>query len=132
MIKFRIIIISLLSVLILKTSPAQTTLFDDFPWLSGVVDTTTCTTEQVELYRSGIHDFLLVIGADGIDGATLYNGDGDVHCQNQVNYNCPVLFRFGPPISPATWTCSAASESSGDSNTNQCNITVTSLSLIHI
>ena len=49
-----------------------------------------------------------------------------MHCQNQVNYNCPVLFRFGPPISPATWTCSAASESSGDSNTNQCNITVTS------
>jgi len=118
MTKFRVLLISLFSLLLLATSHAQTSLFDDFPWLSQVVDRNNCTTEQVELYQSGIYDYLFVIGEDGLDGATLYDANGNVQCQNQANYNCPVIYNFGPPVRPATWTCS--DESDG------CKVTITS------
>jgi len=84
-----------------STGGGNIALFDDYPWLTDLVNSNNCTAESVELYQTGIFFYLLVKEATGTE--TLYNGNGQFYCQNASNYDCLAAYNLGSPID--SWTC---------------------------
>ena len=81
---------------------AQTpSVFNNYPWLSDVVQQTACSSETVTVYRTGIYNYLLVTDANG--NATLYNQDGLFYCQNSSNYDCVVAYKLTEKVDE--WAC---------------------------
>ena len=88
-------------------------IFEDYPWLTDLVNPNNCSNEKVEIYQSGIYSYLLVTNASGV--ATLYNQDGQFYCENSSNYDCVAAYNLGAAID--TWTCTDAP--SGDCLTEE-------------
>ena len=88
-------------------------IFNDYPWLTDLVDPNNCSVEEVATYQSGIYTYLLVTNAIG--EATLYNQDGQFYCENSSNYDCVAAYNLGAAID--TWTCTDTS--SGDCLTDE-------------
>ena len=76
-------------------------IFNDYPWLSTLVNATNCSNETVAVYQQGIYFYLLVTDASG--DSKLYNQDGQFYCQNSSNYDCVAAYNLGTSIT--TWTC---------------------------
>ena len=79
-------------------------IFEDYPWLTDLVNPTNCSEEKVEVYQTGIYTYLLVTNASGV--ATLYNQNGQFYCENSSNYDCVAAYNLGAAIN--TWTCTDA------------------------
>ena len=83
------------------SSPA---ILEDYPWLADLIDPNNCSTEKVDIYQSGIYNYLLVRDRDGI--STMYNAEGQFYCQNASNYDCIAAYNLGIPID--SWNCGKA------------------------
>lgn len=80
---------------------SNSVIFNDYPWLTDLVDPNSCSTEKVEVFQTGIFNYLLVRDDSGIE--TMYNSDGVFYCQNASNYDCIAAYNLGAAID--TWTC---------------------------
>jgi len=89
---------------VLDEGDSNPAVFVDYPWLTNFVNPTNCSTEKVEVYQTGIYNYLLVTDANGV--AKLYNQDGLFYCQNSSNYDCVAAYSLGSPID--SWTCGLA------------------------
>ena len=76
--------------------------FNDYPWLTNLTDTDSCSIEHIAIYRSGIYEYLLLTFATDI--SILYNAEGQFYCQNSTGYDCVAAYNLGAPID--TWVCS--------------------------
>jgi len=77
-------------------------IFNDYPWLTDLVNPTGCSTEKVAVYQQGIYFFLLVTDASG--DSKLYNQNGQFYCQHTATYDCVAAYNLGAPVD--SWTCS--------------------------
>ena len=100
-----LILLTALSIFYQSQILAQTTssVFDNYPWLSDLVQPTTCSSETVAVYQSGIYSYLLVTDASG--NAVLYNQDGLFYCQNSSNYDCVSAYDLTDKVDE--WVCGA-------------------------
>ena len=76
-------------------------IFEDYPWLTTLVNPTACTNESVAVYDAGGNDFLLVTDETG--SQKLYLDNGTFYCQNSANYDCVAAYNLSSPI--ADWAC---------------------------
>jgi len=61
------------------------TIFSDYPWLSGVVNPSTCEGTTIQVYRSVGFVYLYVQIANS---SILYNAQGQLYCTSAPNFNC--------------------------------------------
>jgi len=76
-------------------------IFEEYPWLTNLVNPTTCTAEKIEVYQTGVYKYLLVTSANG--EAKLYNEDGLFYCENAPNYSCLGAYRLERLVD--SWNC---------------------------
>jgi len=81
-------------------TPEQPSVFQQYPWLEGVVDNQNCAGTSVTTYSSGIYEFLYV---ETTDGGVLYFQDGTLYCTDSQNFNC--VAAYGLTDVSATWNC---------------------------
>ncbi len=79
-------------------------IFEEFPWLSDLVDPTNCEGEVINVYDLGPYSFVFIETATT---GTLYFEDGLFYCMNFPNYDCLSLYDLTPEKVTATWTCGA-------------------------
>ena len=100
-------------------------IFEDYPWLSAIVNPNTCSGEKVEVWQSRLSiTYLLVSDATG--KGTLYNGSGQVFCDHSNvlvvddrSINCFQAYELTELQS--TWFCGA---DESNNNPMDCNFTV--------
>ena len=76
------------------------TFFEDFPWLSDIVNTTNCDGEKISIYQSGVFSFIFVETAES---GTLYFENGTFYCQSASNFDCVAAYNLSNPYE--VWTC---------------------------
>ena len=75
-------------------------LFDEFPFLDGLIDQNDCVGTVVELYSFGSNVFPFVItNGSGV----LYSNSGQLYCQDFPGFSCLDVYGLGNPLS--TWDC---------------------------
>ena len=100
-----LLLILLYSFLLQTSLSAQSAvLFDQYPWLTDLVDPANCSDEAIAVYNSGAFDFLLV--TDAAETQRLYLDNGTFYCQNASNYDCLAAFNLTNLVN--TWDCSSA------------------------
>lgn len=78
--------------------------FDQYSWLTDLVDPANCSDESIAVYNAGAYDFLLVTDAAGTQ--KLYLDNGTFYCQNSPNYDCVAAYNLSNLTN--TWDCSNA------------------------
>ncbi len=78
----------------------ETNLFNEFSWLSQLVDHNNCTNETISVYDNGAYSFLY-FQKDGTGG--FYYQDGTFYCQDNADYSCPEDYNYSSPTS--CWSC---------------------------
>ncbi len=87
--------------------PSNNTVFDQFAWLSNLVDSTDCLIESsVTIYPYGSQSFVFIEDANG---ANLYYQDGTFYCSDVPGYSCVEAYGLSNPID--LWTCEAGNQS---------------------
>ena len=76
------------------------TLFDDYLFLSSVVDVTDCEGTIVNVYELGSFDFIHV---QTVDSGVLYIQDGTRYCTDSASLSCIEAYKLSNPI--RTWNC---------------------------
>ena len=104
-----------------QTDNAQK-IFDEYPWLTDIVNPSDCQDEIVNVYDLGAYSFIYVkTGGTG----TLYYENGLFYCMSFPNYDCLTLYGLTDEQITDTWTCGAGftqtSTSPRDKNTNFAN-----------
>jgi len=104
-----------------NTSPPPTdtnspAIFTDYPWLSGLVSATNCTTEKITVYQTGTYQYLYI---ENEQGGKLYNQTGALYCTAAANYDCVAAYRLTNII--AEWSCTGDSGTNGGSTDNEDN-----------
>ncbi len=100
-----LLLIVLYSFLLQTSLFAQTdAIFDQYAWLTDLVDPANCSDEAIAVYNSGSFDFLLV--TDAAETQKLYLDNGTFYCQNSPNYDCVAAYNLTNLIN--TWDCSSA------------------------
>ena len=77
-------------------NPGQNPIFNDFSWLSSIVNPANCTNETVTVYQSGSFQYVYVNGS-------LYFQDGTFYCADSPGYSCVSL--YGLSTVANSWTC---------------------------
>ena len=86
----------------------QDKIFEDFPWLTDLVDPNNCGAGIIEIYGGNAqhpYNYLLVTNANG---AKLYNTNGAVYCTQTPTNDCISVYVNAYGISGIpfrTWTC---------------------------
>lgn len=80
--------------------------FDVFPWLSGIVDPTDCTDEQITVYEIGAFNFIHIRTAGT---SVLYFETGELYCTDSPGFSC--VSAYGLSTIVATWGCGAETDS---------------------
>jgi len=75
-------------------------LFEEYTWLSTIVNPLNCTTEKITVYQSGIYQYLLIETANS---TILYNHLGLTYCTGSPTYDCVSL--YGLSIIVDSWMC---------------------------
>ncbi len=73
---------------------------DEFTWLNSLVDTTDCAGTTINVYESGIFNYIHV---QTTNSGILYFQTGDLYCTDSNNFSCVTAYGFGAPVS--TWEC---------------------------
>ncbi len=79
-------------------------IFEDYPWLSDLVDPEDCDGIGVEIYQLGSTLFAYVI-EDGL--GVLYTSQGQRYCGDYSGFSCLESYGLTNPL--ATWTCEGCS-----------------------
>jgi len=87
--------------LVAQTTNANHPIFTLFPWVTTLVDEADCSTETIEVYQTGVHQFLLI--TDAQDHQILYYQDGTRYCQNSPTYDCVRAYNLGDAVD--IWSC---------------------------
>ena len=100
------LLLILLCSAILQTSlwAQSNAVFDQYSWLTDLVDPANCSDEAIAVYNAGSHDFLLVTDVAGIQ--KLYLDNGTFYCQNSPNYDCVAAYNLTNLTN--TWDCTLA------------------------
>lgn len=80
-----------------------TDIFIEYPWLSSLVDETTCNINKVSIYNQGAFNFVYTEAASG---NILYFENGDFYCADAPNFNCLELYGLTDLI--GEWVCGEA------------------------
>lgn len=88
-------------------------IFTDYPWLSGLVNASNCSTEKITVYQSGAHQYLYV---ENEQGGKLYNQAGNLYCTGAANYDCIAAYSLTTII--AQWSCTGGGDTSGGNTDN--------------
>ena len=78
-------------------------LFQDYEWLSNILDPTTCKDQAVSEYDLGPYKFIYIYDQENL--GTLYFQDGTFYCQDSDNYNCLEAYKITNAQRSRTWTC---------------------------
>ena len=79
--------------------------YDTYPWLTNIIDPTTCTDEKITIYKSSGYIYLaLEVGSDLV----IYNAQGTRYCSNGVGLNCLDYYKIDEVIE--TWECGSPIE----------------------
>ncbi len=100
------LLLILLGNFLLQTSlwAQSNAVFDQYAWLTDLVDPANCSDEAIAVYNAGSYDFLLVTDAAGTQ--RLYLDNGTFYCQNSPNYDCVAAYNLSNLTN--TWDCTAA------------------------
>lgn len=79
-----------------------TTIFNEFPFLSNLLDSNDCTDETITVYALGPYTYISVF--DG-DTQILYNDSGDFYCQDFQNFNCVDAYGLTNDLIINSWAC---------------------------
>ena len=93
-----------------NTSPA---IFSDYPWLSGIINASNCTTETITVYQTGAFQYLYI---ENELGGKLYNQTGALYCTSAANYDCVAAYSLTSIIDE--WSCTGGSGTDGGSTDN--------------
>jgi len=97
--------------------------FNNFSWISSLVNKDNCTDEKVTVYNMLSYYFIYVQTANG---SKLYYQDGTLYCTSSPNYNCLTLYNANQVT--YTWDCALCQEcisGCGDPTANNYNPNVT-------
>ena len=75
-------------------------IFEDFPWLDGVVDREACEGTTISVYEQGIFTFLHI---QTTDSGVLYFQDGTLYCTDGLNFDCVAAYALGAAVD--VWEC---------------------------
>ncbi len=78
-------------------------LFQDYEWLSEVLNPATCQGQAVSEYDLGPYKFIYIYDQENL--GTLYFQDGTFYCQDSYNYNCLDAYKITNAQRSRTWTC---------------------------
>ena len=83
------------------TDPGQTPpVFNDFSWLSNIVNPNNCEGTIISVYTEGPFSFVFI---ETPAGGSLYFEDGSFYCSDASGFSCVSAYGFGAPST--TWTC---------------------------
>ena len=88
-------------------------LFEEFLFLSNIVDRNDCAGTTIDVYESGVFNFIHITNADG---GELYFQDGTLFCTDAENFSCIDAYGLDTPI--ASIEC----EENGGGSTSQPDI----------
>ncbi len=75
-------------------------IFEEFPFLSNLIDTSNCAGTTVNVYESGVYSFIHI---ETSTSGVLYFQDGSLYCTDASNFSCIEAYGFGDPV--MTWSC---------------------------
>lgn len=78
-------------------------LFQDYEWLSAVLDPFTCKDQAVSEYDLGPYKFIYIFDQENL--GTLYFQDGTFYCQDSDGYNCLDAYKITSAQRSRTWKC---------------------------
>lgn len=76
-------------------------IFDQYGWLTDLIDPANCSDEAIAVYNAGSYDFLLVTDAAGTQ--KLYLDNGTFYCQNSPTYDCLAAYNLSNLTN--SWDC---------------------------
>ncbi len=82
------------------TAEPTATVFDEYPFLTGVVDTTDCEGTTISVYDSGSFSFIHIVTPDS---GVLYFENGSLFCTDAVGFSC--LDAYGLSTPSTTFNC---------------------------
>jgi len=74
--------------------------FEEYTWLSTLVDPTNCTDEKITIYTSSGYTYLAIETATSL---VLYSANGTRYCSNGVGLNCLEYYQIDEVLE--TWEC---------------------------
>lgn len=93
--------------------PSNELIFEEYLWLTNLLDESQCSTETIDVYKTGIFTYLFITDSSG--STKMYNESGIFYCQNSANFDCVDAYNLGPPIS--RWSCVDDSDCMSNSGT---------------
>jgi len=81
--------------------------FEDYPWLTTIVNPSLCTNETITVYNYGSYNFIYI--QNDYD-SKLYYQNGTFYCSDSPGYSCLALYNLNEVES--IWSCN---QSTGDS-----------------
>ena len=82
---------------------AQSTVFEDYSWLSDIVDVNDCANQSITVYGSGVFQFLYIDNGDETGSLYLNTDNGTFYCSGTPTYDCVAAYNLSEVL--ATWTC---------------------------
>jgi len=76
------------------------TIFEDYPWLSTLVNESNCSDESITVYDAGSYNFILV--QKGNQGK-LYYQNGTFYCDETPTYSCVTAYNLSNIVN--NWNC---------------------------
>lgn len=80
------------------------TMFEQFSWLSSVVDRANCNNTNITTYSNGSFQYVYIKNADG---GTLYSKDGTYYCADRSGLNCREFYGL-TAAAENVWNCGDA------------------------
>lgn len=74
--------------------------FNDYPWLSDVVDPNNCNGETIWVYDAGSYNFITIQSTSGTD---LYYQNGTYYCSDAPGYSCVQAYNLTEVVD--NWSC---------------------------
>ena len=89
------------------TDPPNPLIFDDYPWLNSLVDVEDCCANKKILnFPMGDYSFIYIKADDECGGlGSLYLNNGDLYCNDAVNFDCLGAYGFSESNGETLWNC---------------------------
>ncbi len=83
-------------------------IFEEYTWLSSIVNPNNCNGETIYVYNEGTYSFVYI---DSPSGGTLYFQDGSIYCSDSPGFSCVNAYNLGS--ADLEWSC----ENNGNGST---------------
>lgn len=94
-------------VIVEDCNPSSDEVFEDYPWLTALVNPNSCTNETITVYKYRNYKFIYIQNDYAGD---LYFQNGTFYCSDSPGYSCVTLYNLNEVES--IWSCN---EATGDS-----------------